>query len=325
MADKLYTDELVSRIQAPETNYLINGNFDYFQRTIGPVAFDLTTDYYGPDRWILRRTGTSGSCTAERDADTSTLGNFLLLKTLNTNTTYIYAFQRVESRWVEPLVGQNVIFGCWVWSTTAVDMYPSAYTPNSTADNWSSDWLDLTYLGANTVSVPADTWTWLEFSFEVPADGKNGVMVGFRTGSYTAVTSLWIKNAVFHRGTEKLPDYLVHTRTQQEEFAMCQRYYQKSFNINTDPGSSSDGRQETRVDGVNYAPCMVQFPVSMFSVPTVTLYDNSGNSGKVTVEGTPNISAAAAYVGMNGFGFMSFSGQSIGDYVDFHYTASAEI
>jgi len=328
MADKLYTDELISKTQAVERNLLINGNFDFWQRSLGPVSFNTTVDYVATDRWLHRSQGAGTSCTVERDPDTNVLGHMMLMKVLNTNTTYVNTFQRVESRYIEPLVGENVYWGVWVWQATgsALDIDMNAYTPNSTADNWSTDFLDLTYIGAKTTNVPSGEWTWVDYSFTVPADGKNGLMVGFQTDAITTVSSIWLKNAVLHRGTQKLPDYLIHTRTDEEEFAMCQRYYQKTYNRNTTPGSTNNsGRQETRVDGTNYAPTMIQFPVSMFSDPTITLYDNAGNSGAVTVEGTNSISASAGYIGVNGFGFMSFTGQSVGDYVDFHYTAAAEI
>ena len=330
MANLLYTDELVAKNQVIEPNLLINGNFDYFQRSLGPVAFTTTLDYYGPDRWLNRRLGLSGSATVERDADTSTIGHFMLMKSLNTNSIYLNTYQRIEARYIEPLVGENLYWGVWVWQSSGgtIDVNMAAYTPNSTADNWSTDFLDLNYIGANTTSVPNGQWVWVDFSFTVPTDGKNGLMVGFQTDQFNAVSSWWLKNAVVHRGTKKLPDYLVHTRHPSEELALCQHYYSKSYNWNTNPGSTTNtGRKETIAGGPGFAPTSANFPVPMFISPTVTLYSSDGTAGNVNAKTIGNDPATVGYVGRTGFGYIASTGSNFtaGDWLDYHYTADAEI
>lgn len=87
-----------------------------------------------------------------------------------------------------------------------------------------------------------------------------------------------------------------------EELAICQRYYQKSYNHDVVPGTG------TLVGGVRlevatttaplYTPA--RFPVPMRATPTVTLYDDAGTSGKV-YKGASGKTGVVADAGMNGF------------------------
>ena len=259
MANKLYTDDQISRIQSLEPNLLINGNFDYWQRDEGPVAF-TTLDYYAPDRWLVRKQGTSSSATIELAESADVLGNMVLFKSLDTTTKYFNLYQRIEARDMEVLVGENVIFGCYVWTTSALEINCSAYTPNNAPDVWSSDFLDLNYVGSQDTDSPGGEWVWCEYSFTVPADGVDGLMIGVRnSGSITAVESMWVKEARLHRGTSILPDYLINTRTTEQEFALCQRYFQY-FTY----GMAAYG------SGGNNCVAFSEYPVQMRAIPTIS-------------------------------------------------------
>jgi hypothetical protein len=82
------------------------------------------------------------------------------------------------------------------------------------------------------------------------------------------------------------------TEFEHEPFAntlrKCQRYYEKSYNQSTTPGTSTHlgsrstgGNQAANTTGevAGYFP----FTITKRSAPTMTIYDQSGNSGKTTI------------------------------------------
>ena len=82
-------------------------------------------------------------------------------------------------------------------------------------------------------------------------------------------------------------------RSYGEELALCQRYYQSSYNTGVSPGSSVDefagsngGQGVYHAFGTNVsggvASSIGSFVTQMRTRPTVTVYDHSGNSGKIT-------------------------------------------
>jgi hypothetical protein len=82
-------------------------------------------------------------------------------------------------------------------------------------------------------------------------------------------------------------------RSYGESLAACQRYYQSSYNTGVSPGSSVDefagnngGQGVYHAFGTNVsggvASSIGSFVTQMRTRPTVTVYDHSGNSGKIT-------------------------------------------
>ena len=68
------------------------------------------------------------------------------------------------------------------------------------------------------------------------------------------------------------------------ELALCQRYFQKSYNYNVAPGSANaDGRLVAYSSDTNCA-CTVTYPVVMRDTPTGVLY--GGNTGTINAFNT---------------------------------------
>lgn len=214
-------------LEVPLTNLLINGNFNVWQRGQGPTTLSAV-DYQGPDRWLTREIG-SGSPTIEKFSSVDLAGGAALIKTVDTSSKYLYLFQRIEAINIIPYIGETLLLGCWVWSTLAQKIIVQAYAndTDATADDWGTDFLDYEYLGDAEIDVEADAWQWVEWTFTVPDSAKRGLMVGFGTpDSMSTVEEIYFKEARLHIGTTRLPDHLTVTRSIEEEFALCQRYYQ---------------------------------------------------------------------------------------------------
>jgi hypothetical protein len=109
------------------------------------------------------------------------------------------------------------------------------------------------------------------------------------------------------------------------ELQLCQRYYQKSFNQDVVPGTS------TAVGGVNVVSwgdgnaSGFSWQTLMRANPTVTFWPiNSTTSGKVNSGGTERV-ASANNPSQRGFNFIEVTSGSANTYTSLQYTASAEL
>lgn len=70
----------------------------------------------------------------------------------------------------------------------------------------------------------------------------------------------------------------------------CLRYYQKSYNYDVEPGTSTiNGMSKSPMSSTNLAIFTERLFPHMVDEPTVTIYDQAGNSGRVRVQATDNV------------------------------------
>jgi hypothetical protein len=113
---------------------------------------------------------------------------------------------------------------------------------------------------------------------------------------------------------------------------MCQRYYEKSYNIGTALGASTSSGAAFG-GGLNAgAPASspmatVVYKVTKRSAGTVLLYDTVGNSGKITTwtsgVSTNNVTASAWQSGETGF--LTYLNSPITAGIIFQWTTNAEL
>ncbi|MNC56728.1 hypothetical protein D3C75_1063470 [compost metagenome] len=106
--------------------------------------------------------------------------------------------------------------------------------------------------------------------------------------------------------------YPFHPKSFAEEFAICQRYYEKSYSTDVNPGASvfEGSVQLLSSDNVNtkYVIPSVKFSVNKRIVPAITLFDGAGVSGKITTRDASDTatngvtpSVGATNIGTTGF------------------------
>ena len=114
-----------------------------------------------------------------------------------------------------------------------------------------------------------------------------------------------------------------------QELALCQRYYQQSYEHGTSAGTSTNTNTIVWYPDatVNYASVSFGLPCVMRTQPTVTIYSSTGASGKIR-----NADAATdhnSYVNTNSDSFLMLtvnnSTINASNTVRCHYTASAEL
>jgi hypothetical protein len=116
---------------------------------------------------------------------------------------------------------------------------------------------------------------------------------------------------------------------------LCQRYFEKSYNLSTALGTSTDvglfgnGGTQGAVTTGEVSAGMITFKVQKRTTPTIALWDPQGNSGKcgrlsAGVAWSYNSNANAQFQSEQAVWINSSTGGSAsGAFV--HYTASAEL
>jgi len=237
-------------------------------------------------------------------------------------------------------------FGGSVRNSANNRSYPFTYTV-SAANTWTTA----------AITIPGDTsGTWLTnngmgidvcFGVGVGSNfsGTAGAWAGSNFVSATgAVSVVGTSGATFYITGVQLEAGSVATpferRPYGTELVLCQRYYEKTYNIAVAPGTSTDDGRIT-TGGENQASPVTTgyligsrlWAVRKRAAPTIVLYDSVGNVGKVSVvvfgvSGSnnnelyvSNSSETSAIMGRTGAsGTRDSSNTAI-----FHYTASAEL
>ena len=118
-----------------------------------------------------------------------------------------------------------------------------------------------------------------------------------------------------------------------EELALCQRYYQKSYDYDVTPGATTQvGAVYNRyAAAVSNQPTAFVWAVTMCTNPTVTIYSLNGTAGNISDCSTGlnhvqnDAASISGTVGENGVAKLVSVTVTAGDNIAFHYTADAEL
>ena len=270
-------------------NKLLNGDFRIWQRG---TSFVSTTDWYKADRWaIFRETGVQTksvvrisilgeipgfqyACRVQRNSGNTDASNG------------IWLLQNLESADCIPFQGKELTISFWArkganYSATSSNLISSVVTGTGTDQAFNAGWTGQGEVGYNTFALTT-TWQRFSYTFTVP----------------TTATQFKPTFRFYPTGTAGANDYYDITGIQMEvgpvatdfesrpigqELAMCQRFFEKSFEMDFAP---ANGANSTSLSG-NGAVCCVTwnimaggfigFAVQKRGVPTVVRYGN--NSG----------------------------------------------
>jgi len=321
-------------------NFIINGNFDIWQRgTSQTLSTTSDTSYYVADRWLNYFNGTGGVRTVSRqtftNGQTDVPGNPAYFfrfgqTTAPTGCTLNAITQRIES--VRTFAGQQFTFSFWAKAASAFTLLAVAVGQDFGNGGSPSP---QTFTNFLNISI-STTWTKYTFTATLPSisgktlgtDGNDHISVNWFCPTSSTFT-LDIAQVQLERGP-------IATDFEQRpigtELALCQRYFCKSYEINTAPGTSEFDRgnpNSLSPASLDSLPCNVSFPVTMRSSPSVTIYrPSTGDVGTVenSVQTGP-ITVANVETGSTGIGLLVLNANSpaVGISYQFQYTASAEI
>jgi hypothetical protein len=300
------------RLDRLDRNFIINGNFDFWQRGVGPTQ--ISSVPYVADRWSHTETLATGAATIERSTDVP-------------NSASKYSAKITVTAAQAPAAGevsffQQVIEGNIFHPARGKDLTLSFYVKSSVTGSWYLSFrngaVDRTLLKMFTISV-ANTWqkviinfthdetgTWLYDSGAglrvavTLAAGTNwlsSTVDAWQSGQYYGATGLAnlfaVNGSTLFLSQMKLTigeaedheEFSMAGRDYAEELRLCQRY---CFVTDMDTGGTSsigDGGGTTA--GAGY--CHIIMPVDMRAAPVPTKF------GDVTVHFPGAYQAASTF------------------------------
>ena len=337
-------------------NRIINGGMVIDQRNAGAATANTINDYT-VDRWIVAQSVT-GKLIAQQNAAAVTpptgFTNYLGVTSQSSYSVlagdYYIIIQRIEGYNIADLgwgtaSAQTITLSFWVRSSltgtfggalknnAANRSYPFTYSI-PTANTWTA--ISVTIAGDTSGTWEKTTSAGIQVQFGLGAgstfSGTAGAWAGANLVSATGATSVvgtngatfYITGVQLEKGSTATSfDY----RPYSAELAMCQRYYEKSYPYATVAGSSGAGSTIVFVyqNGNGRTGCSVYFKVSKRASPTVTSYDESGNSGKLTyMDNGHNFTATQNAVSTESWSVQGPNATNNSG-LAFHYVAVAEL
>jgi hypothetical protein len=348
-------------------NRIINGDMRIDQRNAGAaVTINAQTNTFIVDRFKGIGQSSDGVYTLQQSTTAPTGFVNSVIATVTTDDASIGATQFYMFR--HPIEGTNIAdlgwgtasaktvtlsfqvrssltgtFGGVITNSAQNRSYPFTYSISS-ANTWE----------AKSITIAGDTsGTWLTttgIGLEVIWGLGVGSTYSGTAGSWAGTTYYSATGATNVIGTNGATWYITGVQLEVgsvatpferrpfgTELALCQRYYQKSYDQSTVPGTASvvngiiTGKvsNNTVPDGEPYNT--VVFRVSMRATPTITIYGYSGGSGKVSNWAGTDLAASSGdplYSGNNGFTVRNNSGGTVStssNAILYHYTASNEL
>ncbi len=348
-------------------NILINGDFSIWQR--GTSFVSVVDQQYTVDRWVYRKINTTAVHDISRSTDVPTVAqagrkfNYSVLidcQTIDASISpsdIVVFFQRIEGYNFLAIAQKTFTFGFWV-KATKTGIYCVSFTSGAG---------DYGYVAEYTINA-SDTWEYKKITVPAtPSAGAwnytndtalNAVFCLVAGSNYQTTPNAWqngdfsatsnqvnacdnasnnfrICGVQLEAGSVATP---FEIRSIQKELELCQRYYQKSYNLPVPPGTSSDYSGMTEWfaqigSGTGGIFCSYQFRTRMRTAPTITTYDYLGNPGKITMYDASvwrtkvnNLTAQIDYASESGFtAGASPNATPAKNGILFHYTANAEL
>jgi hypothetical protein len=333
------------------------------QRNAG-ASFTITGENYTLDRWVSQASITS-KFSVQQNAGSVTppagFTNYLGATSLSSYSVvasdYYTVEQRIEGFNTADLGwgtanAKTVTLSFWVRSSLTgtfggsftnsgnTRSYPFTYTI-SAANTWEQ----------KSVTVAGDTsGTWLKtngqgitvyFSLGMGST-RTGTAGAWAAGNFLSATgatsvvgtngaTFYITGVQLEVGTQATS---FEYRQYQQELALCQRYYEKSYNTNTAVGTATDSSLLSSFGIYDIKTTLAiesgfQFRITKRAAPSIVVYDSAGNINKcnrvdVAVLGSDNQATYIVDIGENSMRVGS-SGTANAGRIAFHFTASSEL
>ena len=282
--------EQFNLIGAGRRNVFINGDFSVAQRGAGPTTG--ISGYPTVDRWIIPLSGETTQQLANDRVSTPSK----MLKVTAATTGYGIIRQMVED--VSTLSGGYATLSFWAKTSTADAFRVEFQQLFGTGGSGTVSIID----DADYWKVPNAEWNFYSITVYLPSTlgktvgtGSPGLSVLFGpTGGQPNGNIVYYSEVQLEAGKVATP---FEHRSYGEELALCERYYQKSYDkdayITGSTSLSSIGSVDHygSSDATNVL-AQVYFRTQMRDAPTVTTYDpNTSNGG--------NAHSGRAYINSN--------------------------
>jgi len=349
-----YRSKILMPLDSMTRQAVMNGNFDIWQRGITSATLTDISTTFTADRfydYVFDNEGTLPVLTRSRQSLTAGAINgafyYSRLTTDGAGTSFgggaKHNYQHKIKHGTRYLTdGKNVTVSFWAKSDIVdkkiglylIQSYGSGGSPTSDEDivgiNWTltSSWVKYTHtfttntLTGKTFGTNVDdslrivlSYMWgTEEDDEVDASGAE---------DYVGAGDIDIAQVQLCAGSVALP---FQPKSFAQELADCQRYYEKSYNYTTFPGTASDDASfYLTASGINLRT-FVPFKVTKMIIPTVTCYAvATGTINKATNVDDSNADVTIT-VAAEGHGGYQAAISSTDEYrYRWHWTADAEL
>jgi hypothetical protein len=332
-----------SKLQNPQytgfRNRIINGNFDIWQR-----GTSFTASGYGVDRWNNARN--VSTCTMSQE--TFTLGQtdvpnnptYFCRMTVASSagaSNFVVLQQPIED--VKVLSGQSVTISFYAKADSAKSIALELAQVFGTGGSPSAD---VTAIGAQKLNL---TTSWQKFTATISVPSISGKTLG-TNNNHHLVAAIWLDaGSDFNSRTDTLGQQsgtfdIAQVQVEQgtvatpfearpigTELALCQRYFEKTFNLVIAPANGLNDPlgafrdQETTVPSITW-----RFKVEKRTSPTVTTfnYRTGGANGQWSNGVTDGADALVLEAGTSSASIINNAVLASGGWL-IHATASAEL
>jgi len=321
-------------VSAGRKNLIINGDMKVHQRGGTITATNTNSSIYGLDRWRTwcYPSGVSAVYTLQQLSSNPPPGFHNYFRWTTTTSYAVSGNQNSFFDIQQPIEGYN-LKGIDIGKSTAKPLTISFWVRSSIAGKYS---FSTYYAGANPsnylkyyVINSANTWEYKTITLPpqtATANGEGqgnlmGILVSWSMGmgttyATTSTTEGYHQNKYELGGSVRIIENTNATfditgvqlevgknatefehRSFGEELALCQRYYQKSYNYSQSPGAGTSSGSEwfTREGASGRIVTTTSFQVQMRATPTFKLYDWAGNVDRVRTSSGNNQTITESY------------------------------
>lgn len=313
---------------------IINGNFDVWQRE---ASFNTPASAsYAPDRWLITYNGTIGTFAVSRQ--TFTIGQ-----------TDVPSNPKYYLRWDQTASGSGSTFRTIGQKIEGVQTFSggkctlSFYAKADAARTISQATLRQNFGTGGTPSAFVDTnsssfnltTSWQKFTYTFTLPSISGKTLGTNGDDFLQLSlflpinttmTIDIAQVQLCAGDVALP---FQPRSFAEELALCQRYYEKSYNINVAPATATNAGSlvwtSRASDSLDDIP--IQFKTIKRLAPTITLYNPATGTAGQARDSTAatNLAIASGNTGTSGTQVNVSAPTTTAHIYLFHYVADAEL
>lgn len=294
-------------------NYIINGGFDFWQRgTSG------TTGYIADRMQVVAATATT------RSTDVPNNFSKYSMQIAQSSVQFGYFKQKIESVFTRELYDTTVTLVFWAKSTAGTSTLYVDINQADAVDNFST----VTNVYTKTLATsPSSSWTQYSYTFIVTATmAINGFEIVFVRNNTSANTTLY--SQIQLNPGDRVLGFSTAGRNYPEELQLCQRYYEKSYNIDVAPGSGTSLGVVDFVSGNSaaYGTRIFFSYIQKRAAPTIKIYSTDGTVDAIrNASNLSNLAAGALQPGTRSSGAVSSVVGSAGSVYQFHWTADAEL
>lgn len=213
------------------------------------------------------------------------------------------------------------------WQRISINLTPSELVTGTSSGTWNfADGIGLYirfWLAAGTSAQGVIQNQWIGSAAGVPASQANLL---------STLSNTWGITGIMLCAGNITPDFVTRGESFGDELRLCQRYYEKTYDVNVNPGTvTQNGQQLAKLAAAVGASGALgrtaDFKVTKRSTPSVLFYSPSGAVQTSSIGGVDR-NTITSFVGTNSAIPINNTGGSVGaagDNFAFHFFADAEL